>query len=389
MTSRWIIHLGWLGYAILALAIPLISPNLNLSAQEAAGKVVLELNPTPDNPRNSEGAFVTLKSGRVLFLYTRFQGGSRDDSPAQIVRIHSDDEGRMWSPAPSLVVSNEASANVMSVSLLRLRSGGIALFYCVKKNLLDCHPVMRTSSDEADTWSAPVPVTTAPGYFVLNNDRVIQISSGRLILPVAFHRSRGVELTGRSWDSRAIALWYMSDDEGKSWTEAQDWWALPRHTRTGLQEPGVVQLGDGRLFSWMRTDQGAQFGSYSTNAGKSWSLPEATTLQSPESPCSIKHLPGSSDLLAVFNDHSGRFPFTKGKRSPLVAAISKDGGLTWPLRKAIETDQMGWYCYTAIHYTKDAILLAYCAGDAAVGPLNRLRIRRTSLEWVRELNRGL
>jgi Neuraminidase (sialidase) len=274
----------------------------------------------------------------------------------------------------------------MSVSLLRLRSGPIALFYLVKNSLFDCRPVMRISTDEAQTWSEPRHVGDAPGYFVLNNDRVIQLQSGRLLAPVAFHRSRGSDPQNyRSLDMRCIALWYWSDDEGKTWQEADDWWALPARTTIGLQEPGVVELADGRLFCWARTDQGAQFGCYSTDSGKHWSPPAPTELQSPISPASIKRLPGSSDLLALYNDHSGRFPFPKGKRSPLVAAISSDGGKTWPRRKSVEDDQAGWYCYTAIHFTEDAALLAYCAGDSKVGGLNRLRLRRVSLAWIKEI----
>jgi len=124
------------------------------------------------------------------------------------------------------------------------------------------------------------------------------------------------------------------------------------------------------------------FGCYSTDGGQNWPVPERTTLQSPVSPASIKRLPGSADLLAVFNDHSGRFTFTKGKRTPLVAANSSDGGKTWPRRKLIENDPDGWYCYTAIHFTDDAVLLAYCAGDPKVGSLSRLRLRRMSLQWL-------
>jgi hypothetical protein len=89
------------------------------------------------------------------------------------------------------------------------------------------------------------------------------------------------------------------------------------------------------------------------------------------------------DLLAIFNDHSGQFPFPKGKRTPLVAAISSDGGKTWLVRRTIETDPDGWYCYTAIHFVDDAVLLAYCAGDSKVGGLNRLRLRRITLDWLR------
>ncbi len=357
---------------------------LRLPAAEAGNEIVLNLDPTRKNPRNSEGAFVTLKSGRILFFYTRFQGGARDESPAQIVSIFSDDAGHAWSREPRVVIGNEGGANVMSVSSLRLQGGRIALFYLVKNSLLDCHPVLRVSDDEAQHWSEPRAIVQAPGYFVLNNDRVIQTTGGRLVMPVAFHRSRGSDPKSyRSWDSRGIVMWYLSEDGGKTWREADDWWALPVRSRSGFQEPGVVELGDGKLFGWMRTDQGAQFGCYSSDHGKSWPLPEKTALESPESPASIKRFPESGQLLAVFNDHSGKVGFPKGKRSPLVAAISSDGGETWPRRKLLESDPEGCFCYTAIHFTTNAVLLAYCAGDSKVGNLNRLRIRRINLDWLK------
>src|SRR4051812_19335141 len=73
----------------------------SLNAAEA--QIVFDLNPSKDNPRNSEGAFVSLKSGRILFLYTRFHGGSADASPANIVSIFSDDAGRTWSNEPKVI----------------------------------------------------------------------------------------------------------------------------------------------------------------------------------------------------------------------------------------------------------------------------------------------
>ena len=364
-----------------ALLMSLLAAGLSSAAENT---VVLNIEPARENPRNSEGSFVTLKSGRILFYYTQFYGGAADESPARIMAIQSDDGGRTWSREPKVVVENKAGANVMSVSLLRLRGGRIALFYLLKNSWIDCRPVARFSSDEAETWSEPVLMIEAPGYFVLNNDRVIQLKDGRLAAAVGFHRSRAADpKSPRSFDSRAIAMWYLSDDEGRAWREAGTWWALPARTGSGLQEPGVVELADGRIFSWMRTDQGAQFGCYSTDGGRSWPLPEATLLRSPTSPASIKRLPGSSDLLAVFNDHSGGAGSLKNKRTPLVTAISSDGGRTWTHRHSIEDDPGGWYCYTAIHFTDDAVLLAYCAGDTKVGGLNRLRIRRLSPDQFR------
>lgn len=367
-------------FAVISLA---LSP---IKAQAAVlGETVMNIEPTKENPRSSEGAFVTLKSGRVLYCYTQFYGGARDNSPAHIVSIYSDDAGRTWSDKPQLVVDNAGGENVMSVSLLRLQSGRIALFYLLKNNWLDCRPYVRFSDDEAKSWSDPILMVSAPGYFVLNNDRMIQLKSGRLIAPLAFHRAKGTDpATSKSFDSRAITMWQLSDDEGKTWREADSWWAMPQATRSGLQEPGVVEAADGSLFSWARTDGGSQFVFRSKDQGKTWTPPVASALASPVSPASIKRLPGSDKLLVIYNDHSGKYPFPKGKRTPLVAALSDDGGQTWKGHKVIEEDPDGWYCYTAIHFTEDAVLLAYCAGDSKIGGLNRLRIKRVLLKELLE-----
>lgn len=355
-----------------------------LSAETPANVVTLNVEPSKEYPRNSEGSFATLSSGRIIFCYSQFYGGGADDSAANIVRIFSDDQGMTWSQ-PEILVKNEAGCNVMSVSLLRLASGKLALFYVQKNSWHDCRPRLCISGDDGKTWSAPKQVLDAPGYFVLNNDRVIQTSRGRLIVPLAFHRSRiGDPKSAKSFDARAIDLWYYSDDEGETWHESDTWWAMPVRSGSGLQEPGVVELADGSLIGWCRTDHGEQWGFTSKDAGKSWTSPQPTELKSPNGPASIKRLPGSSDLLALYNDHSGKFPFPPKKRNPLVAAISSDGGKTWPFRKLIEGDPNGLYHYIAIHFIKDAVLLGYCAGDSKVGALNRLRIRRITLDWLRQ-----
>lgn len=346
------------------------------SARSQVGEVVLEYQPTKELPRNSEVSFVQLKSGRILYYYTQFYGGAADGSPARIAGIHSDDSGRTWSP-PATVLENTAGQNIMSVSLLRLKSGRIAFFYLQKQNHIECRPWVRFSADEAATWSEPSLVVAAPGVFVLNNDRVIQLESGRLVVPVAFHRSKLEDPTSaKAFDPRALDLWYLSDDEGKTWREAATWWSLPVRSGSGLQEPGVVELAGGKLFGWARTDVGFQYGTTSTDGAQTWTVPVPTTLASPNSPASIKRLPGTEDLLVIYNDHSGRHPFTKGRRTPLVSAISKDGGTTWSPSRVIENDPEGGYCYTAIHFVDDAVLLGYCAGDTKIGTLNRLRIRR-------------
>jgi sialidase-1 len=365
---------AFLRMLVLALAAGLFS----LSGRAADQPAILDLNPTAEHPRSSEGAYVTLKSGRILFDYSQFSEGQHDHSPSAIAEIYSDDGGRTWSQ-PRVVVPTGSYQNIMSVSLLRLASGKIARFYAVKKNKwLDCHPVMSLSGDEGVTWSEPRLVTDAPGYFVLNNDRVIQTKTGRLIVPLGFHRNSGSADDRPSWDARAIAIWYYSDDEGATWKESDTWWAIPALSTSGLQEPGVVELPDGSIYSWFRTDQGAQYESVSKDNGVTWSPPRSTELKSPVSPASIKRLPGSNTLMVVFNDHSGKVPAPAkaNQRAPQAVAFSTDGAKTWGPSQVIEDDLTGWYCYTAIHFTDNAVLLSYVAGNAEIGHLSRLRLRR-------------
>ena len=351
----------------------------------ADNAVMLTIAPTREHPRSSEGAFLTLRSGRILFYYTQFYGGDADHSPARIVGIFSDDGGRTWS-APQVVIGSGGRQNVMSVSLLPLAGGRLGLFHGIKNSFWDNHPCLRTSADDGATWSKPRMIVTAPGYFSKNNDRVIRTRTGRLIYPMAQYRPI-VSAKGEreAMDARGIVLWYCSDDDGATWREAATWWALPVASQGGLQEPGVVELADGSLFSWARTDQGEQYGFRSRDNGETWSAPEPTELKSPLSPASIKRLPNSAALLAVYNDHSGRFPVPSdlNRRTPLVTAISTDGGRTWPVRRLIEDDPNGRYCYTAIHFVDGAVLLAYSGvGVNAEFRWGGLRIRRIGLAWL-------
>src|SRR5215208_4045184 len=83
----------------------------------------LVLAPGPGNPRNSEGDFIALKDGRVLFIYTHFTGGTGDAAAAVLAYRASADGGKTWTDEDDVVVRNEGRQNVMSVSLLRLADG--------------------------------------------------------------------------------------------------------------------------------------------------------------------------------------------------------------------------------------------------------------------------
>jgi len=355
---------------------------MDVSAPALPIEKVLDLPPSDDNPRNSEGDFIQLKDGRLMFVYTRFTGGSGDHAAACLASRYSDDGGRSWSGEDVVVIPNEGAMNVMSVSLLRLQDGTIALFYLRKNGEDDCRPLMRVSQDEAQTWSDPVLCINEPvGYYVVNNDRVIQTRDGRLIIPAALHA-----LKGEKFSSRGKVVCYLSDDNGSSWRPSNTMLEAPAPFSTGFQEPGIVELADGKLLMLLRNSSGVLYRSLSGDGGVTWNEAAPTNLKTPVSPASCEMLPGTNTLLLLWNDHENIPEALKDKRTPLALACSKDGGETWAAKYVLEDNPSGWYCYTAIEFTETHVLLAYCAGDTNKMPgLSLARIARIPITVVKEL----
>lgn len=352
-------------------------------------RIVLELPPSDGVYRSSEGSFATLTDGRVLLAYSKFTGGYKDDAGAVIVSRVSCDGGLTWS-GDTVVAAGDGTQNVMSASLARLADGRLALMYLAKNGPGDCRPRIRFGDESQGgghvVWGEPVCPIEQQGYFVVNNDRLVQLRTGRLVMPAAAKPPRP-EDPGRPWLS--AATFYLSDDAGRSWRRcAGGLYEMPQPEAaaswTGLQEPGVIELADGTMLAWARTDAGCQFAMTSADGGETWTPPARTGFVSPVSPMSLKRIAGSGLLLALWNDHSGRFPLDAQKgRQPLVSAVSRDEGRTWENHKQVESDLSRGYHYTAIHFLADGhTLLGYCAGPKGPGrQLNTLRIRRLSTAW--------
>ena len=344
---------------------------------DPGNEIVLRLEPGPENPRNSEGDFITLKDGRIMFVYSRYFGtNGGDHSPAYLAARFSNDGGKTWTSEDLKVVEREGTMNVMSVSLLRLQNGKIALFYLKKNSETDCIPMVRFSNDEAKTWSDPVPcITDKKGYFVLNNNRVIQLKNGRILMAVNLYNIAEGSILNKG------SLWsYYSDDNGLTWKSGVE---VPNPDKFLTQEPGIVELKNKDILMIIRSNPGVQCISYSKDKGVTWSSVKPSNIKSPVSPASIERIPSTGDLLLVWNNNGGDDPAIKGKRTPLTVAISKDEGKTWQKAKNFEDDPDGWYCYIAIHFVGKDVLLGHCAGNRPNGTgLAVTQITKLSLDWI-------
>lgn len=367
------------------------------------GTISAEFGPDPEkeNPRNSEGAFLTRKDGSILFAYSKFKGkGHADWAPSDICAVVSEDGGRTFGEERIVVSCQEEDAvNVMSASLLRMDNGDIGLFYLVRRTHTLLQMFLLRSGDEGETWGEKVLCTPREGFFVVNNDRVRRLSNGRILIPAACHR------TGRDWnkeweeaaeskkggpgnvffDSRSEAVFFYSDDDGRTWKEAPGKCVMPHmaYCASGLQEPGVLEINPGILWGFARTDLGRQYEMYSPDSGETWTMAQPSRFTAPNSPLSMKRDEKTNDIYAVWNpvpDYNGREKDKDifiGGRTPYVIAVSHDNGRTFTEPAAFEAEEDRGYCYCAMHFTEDALLLGYNAGGVEDGScLTRTRIRR-------------
>ncbi len=258
----------------------------------------------------------------------------------------------------------------MSASLLRLKSGKIGLFFLAKNSSADLHLWVRFSTDEARTWGEPNKITLDPGYNIVNNDRIIQLSSKRLIVPVSYTPDISIA-------EPLVSFVLYSDDEGHSWKKSLTTLTVPKR---GAMEPGVVELKDHRLLMILRTQMGRIYRSMSGNSGESWEEAVVTELVSPESPASITRIPGRRDLLLIWNNNPDSESNHRAPRTPLTSAISRDDGRTWTHIHNIEADPQRTFAYTSIAFFRKQVLLTYYDTVQWSKGLS-LRFRSIPLEW--------
>lgn len=351
-------------------------------------RITASWGPDANYSRHSEGDFLRLNDGRILFVYSRFTGSYDDGAPSDLAASWSSDEGETWSdPVTVLPASLYNTRNVMSVTLMRMKNGDVGLFYIVKQTMSINRLMLSLSNDEGQTYYRHIECSLPDraGYYVLNNDRVERLSSGRLIMPLAYHRG-GYGDGHTYFDGRSSTCFLLSDDDGETWREAADV-VFPSFTRTtsGLQEPGVIEKKNGALWAYSRTDMMYQYEYFSIDGGEHWTIPQPSRFTAPCSPLKIDRHPATGDLYSVWNpipNYNGRKTSRAGwGRTPLVWAVSHDDGETWSEPAVIEGHEDHGYCYPAIFFTNDGcMLVAYCSGGPADGIcLARLTIQKIQL----------
>lgn len=356
-----------------------------------SAETVTEICRGEDNPRNSEGDFAELQNGDILFAYSRYHGGSsEDEAPCDIAGMISHDGGISFEHLPNLLVRAEehGTQNIMSVSLCRLNDGTLCLFYLAKFEPNSVYYMRRIDEENLTLGEAEICIDLKDDiYYVVNNCRICKLPDGRLLVPAARHAviKSSDENRGEYFGTCRV---FGCDAEGRNWQPVSEIIEMPNpgHSETGLQEPGITVLPDGRLYAYFRTDRCFQFEAFSEDMGRTWSVPVPSRFTSPESPMLITRNPYTGIYYSIWNPvpnyngryhedewcHAGRFPF---------ALAQSENGIDFSDFILIEDIPEHGYCYPAVYFLSEKeMLISYCCGGKDDGKcLTKTRIKRIVL----------
>ena len=303
------------------------------------------------------GRMIELKDGRLL----NFVGGQIGKFDGHLLKSISSDGGATWTTTEPLMDIDGQPIEGAIPGPLRLKSGGLGLAFSINRGEgrsrygLSIH--FTRSDDEGQTWTKPVKVSESYNNAWMGGygPPGTVTSNGSIVLPV--HALIGQQMIDRAraplgdgWAQVGAHGWenflsynssYHSDDEGQTWqpnTGKGVWGAGGElfvtidHTlggHHGCEEPVVEEVSPNLLLMLHRTALGRFYQSWSNDDGKTWTQPEPTGIAAAQTPASLKRIPGTSDLLLIWNQASADEIQRGRQRHRLSTAISKDGGVTW------------------------------------------------------------
>jgi sialidase-1 len=278
-------------------------------------------------------SLLPLKDGRLLLTSADFKGGNFDGvSDAGTYGITSADLGKTWSDPVALRTMGGGYVRGGHSSLLRLQSGALGL--------IDWDTFYR-SQDEGETWSEPVVIGERKWGHHVRNDCAIVLSSGRIVAPAYMYPKTVDDMCTESTDELAFGIAHHSDDEGNTWQESETLIVVPLDGgRRGLyawDEWSVLELEDGRLLGMGRTCLNRLFQCFSEDAGKTWGKIEPTCLSTDGSPCLLRRIPATGDLLVIWTQTSAEEFQQYLTRHRLTCAVSRDEGKTWQNYRNLES----------------------------------------------------
>lgn len=221
--------------------------------------------------------------------------------------------------------------------LYQLKGGDLILFYKIGPSPAKWKGFFKTSADGGVTWS--VQHALPEGILGPIKNKPITLRNGDILSP------SGTENNG-------VKIHFeLSTDKGKTWTLIG-----PVAQANGVKslQPTILFHKNGTLQALCRTQNRAILETWSKDNGRTWSALDTTALPNNNSGIDGVTLKDGRQLL-VYNHVLPPGTQTKGARTPLNVAISKDGK-KWYAAAILEDSPISQYSYPSVIQTSDGLV---------------------------------
>jgi predicted neuraminidase len=272
-------------------------------------------------------------------LVAAWFGGTKERNPDVEIRVSRKVNGRWTRP---LSVANGIQNDTLRYPtwnpvLYQVPNGDLLLFYKVGPKPSEWKGWMKRSKDNGITWSKAIALPE--GFIGPVKNKPVLIGKNKLIAP------SGTENDGGKLHFE------ISNDFGKTWRMVGP---INDGKTYNTIQPTIFKYANGKLQILARSKSRAMTESWSEDDGETWLPLTLSSLPNNSSGFDGVTLKDGRQLL-VYNHVLPPGNETKGARTPLNIALSKDGK-TWYAAMILEDSPISQYSYPSVIQGKDGMV---------------------------------
>jgi predicted neuraminidase/sugar phosphate isomerase/epimerase len=273
-------------------------------------------------------------------LMASWFGGTNERNPDVGIWVSKRKNGK-WTEGVEVangIINDTLRYPTWNPVLYQIPKGDLMLFYKVGPSPSTWWGMIKRSSDNGETWSKSEKMPE--GYLGPIKNKPVLLANGTLLSPSS--------IEGDGWRLRMES----TPDFGKTW-HMGDTVSRGKDTINAIQ-PSILFHKGKKIQAIGRTRNRKLFSTWSTDNGNSWS--DLTLLNMPNNSSGTDAVTMENGQHALIYNHVWpNEDQTKGVRSPLNIAVSKDG-VNWDASLVLEDSKISQYSYPAIIQGSDGML---------------------------------